>query len=139
MIQSHLDAGKVVIADRYVSANQIHQGGKIKDVIEREKFIKWLDKLEYKVFKIPKPDFIIYLSVPLEVSENLLRKRYQENGGQKDVHENDQNFLKNSKDCADWLANTQQNWIKIDCAKNNQMRPPEDIHNEIYEKIKHLV
>jgi len=137
-INKDLRSGKIIIADRYVSANQIHQGGKIKDIEERQKFISWLDNLEYEVFKIPRPDVVIYLSVPLSTSESLLKKRYDEKGGQKDVHENDPDFLKNSKECADWLAETQESWVKIDCTKDNQMRTPEDINDEIYEKIKIL-
>jgi dTMP kinase len=138
-IKTSLDKGKIVIADRYVSANQIHQGGKIKDIEVRKAFINWLDKLEYEVFKIPMPNLVVYLSVPVSVSEELLRKRYEDNGGQKDVHEDDPDFLRNSKECADWLAETQPNWIKIDCAENGKMRPPEDIHSEIYEKIKSFI
>src|SRR3990167_6923068 len=59
-IKKWLKEGYVVVLDRYVSANQIHQGGKIKSVAKRIAFLKWLDEMEYKVFKIPKPDLTFY-------------------------------------------------------------------------------
>lgn len=137
-IKKSISEGHVVIVDRYVSANQIHQGGKIKDIEERKKFILWLDELEYKIFKIPRPNVVFYLSVPLAISEKLLEERCS-CGRQKDAHENDPDFLKNSKKSAEWLSGTQPNWIRIDCVVGNKMRSIEDIHDEIYEKIKSLL
>jgi dTMP kinase len=75
-IEGWLKKGYVVIANRYVSANQIHQGGKIKNAKKREAFIKWLDEMEYGVFKIPKPDVVLYLDLPMKtIRKRLSRKR----------------------------------------------------------------
>lgn len=60
-IRRWLAAGYTVVADRYVSANQIHQGSKITDEADRRLFLHWLEKMEYEVFKIPRPDLILYL------------------------------------------------------------------------------
>src|SRR3989344_8797310 len=91
-IRKWLNSGYTVVADRYVSANQIHQGGKIRNNKERVEFLKWLDEMEYGVFKIPRPDIILYLDLPVALSQKLLRnkllavkKRYIE--GRKDVVE----------------------------------------------------
>src|SRR3989344_5653032 len=62
-----LAKGFIVIANRYVSANQIHQGGKIKSAAKRNAFIKWLNQMEYEVFKIPKPDITLYLDLPTKM------------------------------------------------------------------------
>ncbi|PIR04899.1 MAG: thymidylate kinase, partial [Candidatus Liptonbacteria bacterium CG11_big_fil_rev_8_21_14_0_20_35_14] len=64
-IQNWLNLGFTVLADRYATANQIHQGGKISNLKERKDFLKWLDTMEYEIFKIPKPDLVIYLDLPL--------------------------------------------------------------------------
>ena len=143
-IEKWLKEGNIVVANRYISSNQIHQGGKIANVKKREDFIKWLDEMEYKIFKIPKPDFVFYLNVPTKFVLNLIKNRnkngkrsYLEN--KKDVHEKDVNFLKNSNKSALWLAKTQKNWIKIDCVKNEVLSTREDIHKEIYEKIKKII
>src|SRR5665213_3030512 len=74
-IEKWLKEGNIVVANRYVSANQIHQGGKIKSAKKRQAFIEWLDEMEYGVFKIPKPDVTIYLNLPLPLIKKLLKHR----------------------------------------------------------------
>jgi dTMP kinase len=147
-MEKWLKDGFVVIANRYASANQIHQGGKIANTKKREGFIKWLAEMEYKVFKIPKPDTIFYLDVPIPIVLKLIRERDQNNrrgylGKKKiqkrDVHEKDINFLENSRKSALWLAKTQKGWIKIVCVKNGILSARPDIHKEIYKKVKKLI
>lgn len=130
----------MVIFDRYVSANQIHQGGKIKDIAERKEFLKTLDMLEYEVFGIPKPQIVFFLDLPVALSEQLLKKRDQKTsreylGGKADVHETNTEFKKNSYETAVWLSETQPGWIRINCVKDNEIRSEEDIHEEIYTKL----
>jgi len=143
-IKKWLKMGNIVIANRYASANQIHQGGKIANNKKRENFLKWLAEMEYKVFKIPKPDAVVYLDVPISIVLKLIKERDKNNkrgylGKKKDVHEKDVNFLENSRKSALWLAKTQKGWIKIECAKNGFLNTRENIHKEIYEKIKKIL
>jgi len=143
-IKKWLKDGYIIIANRYASANQIHQGGKIADTKKRESFLKWLAEMEYEVFKIPKPDAIFYLSVPIPIVLKLIKERNKKNnrsylGNKKDVHEKDFNFLENSRKTALWLAKTQKGWIKIECVKNGVLDTRENIHKEIYEKIKKVL
>lgn len=144
-IESWLKAGNIVIANRYASANQIHQGGKIANTKKREAFLKWLAEMEYEVFKIPRPDIVFYLSVPIPVVLKLIKER---NGNSKrnylgkkkqDVHEKDKSFLENSRKSALWLAKTQKNWVKIECVKDDVLDTRENIHKQIYEKIKKVI
>ncbi len=143
-IDKWLKNGFIIIANRYASANQIHQGGKISNTKKRENFLKWLAEMEYKVFKIPKPDVVLYLSVPIPIVLKLMRGR--SNGKtraylkkKKDVHEKDTKFLENSRKSALWLAKTQRGWIKIECIKNGKIDTRENIHKEIYKKIKKII
>jgi dTMP kinase len=143
-IESWLKKGYMVIMDRYISSNQIHQGGKISNVKKREDFIKWLAEMEYEVFKIPAPDLTIYLSLPIETVLKLIKNRNYKGaraylGSKKDVHEKDKNFLKNSIKSALWLARTQKNWMKIECMKDGKLRSFPDIHEEIYAKVKKII
>jgi dTMP kinase len=138
-IEGWLAKGYVVIANRYVSANQIHQGGKIKNTKKRQAFIEWLDEMEHEVFKIPRPDVIFYLSLPIAISKKLMAERNKKDaraylGKKQDVHEKDNNFLENSRASALWLAKTQKNYVQIDCSKKNDLRTREDIHEELYSK-----
>ncbi|KKS05007.1 MAG: Thymidylate kinase [Candidatus Nomurabacteria bacterium GW2011_GWC2_41_8] len=151
-IKKWLKEGNIIIADRYASANQIHQGGKIANTKKRKNFLKWLAEMEYKVFKIPRPDAVFYLSVPIPIVLKLMRER-NKNGdkdekrnylGRKkakkqDVHEKDVKFLENSRKSALWLAKTQKGWIKIECVKNSILETRENIHKKIYEKIKKIL
>src|SRR3972149_10425313 len=70
-----LKDGYTIVTNRYVSANQIHQGGKISNIEKRQNFFKWLDEMEYKVFKIPRPDVVFYLYLPIPVVLQLIRNR----------------------------------------------------------------
>lgn len=139
-----LKEGNIVIANRYASGNQIHQGGKIKNTKKRQAFIEWLAEMEYGVFKIPKPSLVFYLSVPVPVVLKLLKKRNETQGRaylgkKKDVHERDVDHLENSRKSALWLADTQKNWVKIDCVKGKELASPEVIHEEIYTKLKKII
>lgn len=141
-IKKWLKQGKIVICNRYVSANQIHQGGKIKNTKKRNDFIKWLDKMEYEVFKIPKPDIILYLSLPINIVLKLLKNR--ESGKMKreylkkksDVHENDVNFLINSQKSALKLVKEIPNFIKIECSGKNKILSREIIAEKIWQILK---
>ena len=147
-IERWLKDGYVVVMDRYISSNQIHQGGKIANVKKRQDFMKWLSEMEYKVFKVPKPDLTIYLSLPIEMVLKLIKARdYKgaraylgsKKNQKKDVHEKDLNFLKNSIKSALWLAKTQKNWLKVECMDGQNLKTFPGIHEEIYEKIKRII
>ena len=144
-IKELLGEGYIIVANRYVSANQIHQGGKIKDTKKRNSFIKWLDTMEYEVFKISRPDMTFYLSLPIEIVSKLLKSRESSKMKReylkknKDVHEKNKNFMKNSIKSALWLAKREKNWEKIDCSKKGEILSREQIHEMIYEKVKKIV
>ena len=143
-IEKWLKSGYIVLANRYVSANQIHQGGKIKSAKKRADFIKWLDEMEYKVFKIPRPDVVFYLDLPISISRKLMKERNKNSsrsylGTKKDAHEKDTEFLENSRKSALWLAKTQSYYKKVDCAIKNSIRSREDIHEEIYGKVRKML
>ena len=143
-IKRWLREGNIVIANRYASANQIHQGGKIANTEKRKKFLEWLDQMEYGVFKIPRPNAVFYLSVSLPVVLKLIKERKNGKdrkylGKKKDVYEKDVKFLENSRKSALWLAKTQKGWIKIDCERGGKMDTRENIHQKIYEKVKKII
>ena len=144
-LKKWLKEGYVVIANRYVSANQIHQGGKIANTEKREAFIKWLDEMEYGVFKIPKPNVVFYLSVPMNFTLKLIKERNKKSfrkylEKKKDIVEGNLTYLRNSNKAALWLAKTQKGWIKIDCVDNSMLlETRENIHEMIYAKVKKII
>jgi len=143
-VEKWLKDGFIVIMDRYISSNQIHQGGKIPNVRKRENFLEWLAEMEYKVFKIPAPDLTLYLSLPMYMVLQFIKARNYKGAraylnGKKDVHEKDKNFLENSIKSALWLAKTQKGWLKIECMDGKRLKSFPEIHDEIYEKVKKIL
>ncbi len=140
LITSWLKKGYVVVADRYVSANQIHQGGKIIDKKERISFLEWLHHMEHAVFKIPKPDLVVYLSVPVSVSlerlkksELINKKKYLKGG--KDILEQNIQYLKNSKSGAEWISKVDASWRRVDCCPKGKNLFPEEVHLKVYKIV----
>ena len=143
-IESWLAAGYVVVADRYMSSNQIHQAGKITDDAKRKEFLKWLDEMEYKIFKIPKPNLIIYLDVPLEYSRKLIDakanqidKKYLD--GKKDAHESDDNHLLNAQRSARTMLKETNNWVQINCVKDRGLMFKSEIGELVLNKVKKIL
>jgi dTMP kinase len=100
--------------------------------------------MEYKVFKIPRADVTVYLSLPLSLVEVLIKERNKKAvrvyaGSKKDVHEVDLEFKKNSIKSALWLAKTQKGWVKIECSKNGILDTRENIHEKVYEQVKKVL
>lgn len=129
---------KYIIANRYSSSNIIHQTSKLPKN-EWDTFINWCNDLEYNRFKIPKPDIVLFLDLPLSISEELMKKRYTTNGiydeSKKDIHENNLNYLKDCKEVAKYVIN-KLHWITIHCAdENGNLKSIEEIHNEIKKVI----
>ncbi len=144
-IKKWLQEGYVVIANRYVSANQIHQGGKIKSAKKRNDFLNWLDKMEYEVFKIPRPDITLYLSLPIKIVLQLLKDRESSKmkraylKKKKDVHEADVSHLVNSRNSALWLSKQIPNFVKVECSKGGKILSREEVHEKVYAKVKKVL
>ena len=141
-IRGWLKQGYTVVADRYVSANQIHQGGKIPNAKQRREFLAWLDKMEHEVFGIPRPDLVVYLDVPFDVSKEWLQKKVAQakkvylKDGRRDVAEDNLLHLEHSRNGALELVRTQKNWIKIQCCQGMVCMLPEGVHEEVYKIVK---
>ena len=69
----------------------MYQGAKIQDKEEKEKFLKWEEEFEYNLYKIPRPDKVIYLHLTIEASQKLIKDRKNKIDGndKKDIHEKD--------------------------------------------------
>ena len=134
-IRKWLEEWKVVISDRYVSANMWHQAWKIADLKERDEFLEWLDNLEYWILNIPRPDVQVFLYLDPEISRNLALKVEKPNMDKsKDIHENDANHMRKASEAFLYVAK-KFNWIQIDCARDWEMRTIDDIGEELYEKV----
>ncbi|MBP6125300.1 MAG: deoxynucleoside kinase [Leptotrichiaceae bacterium] len=138
--ENFYNGGGVIISDRYTTSNMIHQASKIRDDSEREKYLKWLIDLEWNKIAIPKPDLVLFLDVPFEVSQRLIEERKNKITGdnKKDIHENNTEYLKNSYNIAKNLSE-KYNWNVISCVENDKLKSIEDINNEIMNEIKKIL
>ena len=141
-IEKWLKEGRAVILDRYVSSNQIHQGGKIKNAKKRKAFLNWLEEMEFKIFKIPKPETIIFLNVPYKISKNLLKKKssrsYVKNA-KNDKVEKSRIYQESSHEQSLKLIKDNNNWTEIDCVKNGKIMSIEDVSDLIWNKVEKIL
>ena len=126
--------GGLVLSDRYTTSNAVHQGGKLPPEA-REDFFRWLYDFEFAKMGLPKPDLVICLDMPVELSEQLMRKREQSTGTHADIHERDEDYLKKCRDVALHAAKY-YGWRTVSCAKDGAIRGVEDIHEEVYAIVK---
>lgn len=135
--QEYYEKGGIILADRYTTANMVHQAGKISDPEERDKFLKWLWDFEFRLYGLPIPTEVFFLNMPVEKSIELMENRENKftHNTKKDIHESDKNHLKDAYLAACEVAK-KYNWYEIKCVKDDKIRTIEDIHEEIYNEIK---
>ena len=135
--KKYYEDGGIILADRYTTANMVHQAGKIKDEKEREKFLNWLWDFEFNLYDLPVPSEVFFLNMPIENAVDLIKNRENKftHQDKKDIHERDVNHLKDAYEAACDVSK-KYNWYEIKCVKNNEIRTIEDIHQEIYNEVK---
>lgn len=125
--------GGLIVSDRYISSNAVHQTSKEKPE-NREAFLQWLYEFECDKLGMPKPDLTIYLDVPTAFTEKLMRHREAETNTHADIHEQDMSYLATCREMGRTAAKF-YGWNVIQCVDQDQMRSIEDIHQEIYELV----
>lgn len=140
-IKEWLDQNKIVISNRYVSANKGHQLGKINDVEEMKHFLKWINEIEYDIFDIPVPHLTLFLHMTPKVGQQLVDKkgeRLYTHGKKRDIHEDDLEHLRNAERAYLFCLENDlaENWQRIICSEREWPKAIGTIHNEVYDKVK---
>ncbi len=125
----YYNGGGIIVSGRYTTSNAVHQCSKLPES-EWESFLSWLYDFEYNKLGIPKPDKVIFLDMPTEVSQKLLDNRYSSDGGHKDIHECDVEYLNRCRKAALFTAEY-SGWVKISCAENDSPRTIEAIAADV--------
>ena len=128
------EKGCLFLADRYTTSNAVHQGSKMA-AGEREAFFGWLYDLEYEKMGLPKPDLVILLDMPIELTRQLMRQRESDTNTHADIHEQDLEYLEQCREAARTAAEF-YGWQVVSGAKDGKIRPIEDIHEEVYAIVK---
>ena len=126
--------GGLVVSDRYTTSNAVHQTSK-EPPQRQQAFLQWLYDFEYDKLGLPRPDLVIYLDVPTDFTEKLMRHREETTHTHADIHEQDEVYLKNCRANAKEIVK-ECGWLVINCAKNGEPRTPEDIHAQVYRTVK---
>ena len=124
------ESGKVILADRYTTSNAYHQATKLPES-EWTAYFNWLEDFEYDKLGLPKPDAVIYLDMPIEISQAMMNGRYGGDENKKDIHEADTQYLRHCRKAA-LAAAKEMNWSYINCAADeNTPRSISSINDEI--------
>ena len=123
----------LIVSDRYTTSNAVHQASK-EPVEKQPAFLQWLYDFEYSKLGLPAPDLVIYLDVPTDFTEAMMRRREADTNTTADIHEQDLGYLatcrRTGKAAAEYYG-----WTIIQCVRDGKMRSIEDIHEEIYSHI----
>ncbi len=135
--KEYYNEGGIILADRYTTANMIHQAGQIADKDERKKFLNWLWDFEFNLYGLPIPTEVFFLNMPVEKTIELMKNRENKftHKEEKDILEKDINHLREAHDAACDVAK-EYNWHEINCVKDGNIRTIEEIHEQIWEEIK---
>lgn len=131
--QADYEAGTLILADRYTTSNAVHQAVKLPKSAWRG-YLSWLSDYEYNKLGIPKPDHVIFLDMPVAVSQKLMTARYGGEESKKDVHEANVAYLQACRKAALFAAET-LGWSVVTCSDGEDPLPIEQIHAEILEKL----
>ena len=127
------ESGGLVVFDRYTTSNAVHQASK-EPPEKQSEFLKWLYDFEYSKLGLPRPDLVVYLDVPTDFTEKMMRSREAATHTHADIHEQDLEYLatcrRTGRAAAEYYG-----WTVIGCVKNGAMRSIDDIHEEIYRHV----
>lgn len=131
--EKNYTAGELILASRYTTSNAIHQMSKLPQE-QWGGYLEWLEDYEYCKLGLPQPNLVLFLSLPLELSQKLLAKRYDGDASKKDIHEADLAYLEQC-DRAARYAGEKLGWQFVEVSDGRQLYPVEQIRDELYRRI----
>ncbi len=126
-------AGNLVVSARYTTSNAIHQAAKLPKA-DRAEFFAWLDRYEYELLRLPRPDRVYFLDLPVEIAIDHILSREAETGVPRDIHERDFGYLRACADAAEDAA-AFYGWTRIKVAENGKMLSPSEIEQSISSQV----
>ncbi len=141
-IKNDLEAGKIVLSNRFIGSNLAHQGQKIKSEQERTKYYDWLYNIEFETLGIPKPDLNIVLLVPAHIAQTLVdqkeKREYTEK--KRDIHEADLSHLQRAVDTYQKLCDQfPDQFTAINGVKNGKLLSITTVTRLIWDKVQSLL
>lgn len=131
------ESGKVILADRYATSNAAHQMTKL-DKSDWDEYLLWLEDFEYDKIGVPKPSLVVFLDMPVEISQKLMTSRYHGDEGKKDVHEADVSYLLACREAGMYAAK-KLGWNIVKCYEGDEPRAIDDIAADIEALVAQIV
>lgn len=129
--------GDLIFASRYVSSNAIHQMVKLPQN-EWDSYLDWLSDYEYNKLGLPEADVVIFLDVPIEISQKLMSGRYDGDESKKDIHEANVAYLHSCRKSALYAAE-KLGWKVLDCCDENGLLPIETVTEKLMKIINEVI
>lgn len=131
------ESGKLVLADRYTSSNPIYQMTKLPKE-EWDAYLSWVESYEYGKLGLPRPDKVVFLDMPVEISQAMMTRRYEGDEDKKDVHESNVRFLNDCREAALYTANA-WGWDVLRCWEDTSPRSIEAISEDLWSAVRPLL
>lgn len=141
-IRAALDAGKIVIANRFTGSNMAHQGTKFSHTEERRGYFIWNDNLEFQMLNIPRPDCSFILRVPASIAQALVDQKAERSytASKRDLHEADLSHLERSVEVYDDLCNLfPKDFTRIDCVRSGKLLSIDDIAELLWHGVEQIL
>lgn len=129
----------IILMDRYVTSNIIHQCSKIVSNEGKEQVANWIDDFEFNKLGLPRPDMVLFLDMEPEASEKLRKERNKDKVGFHDIHEQDPKHMQEAYDNAKYFSQLYDDWITIHCSFKGTALPIEDITYLIKDAVSGLL
>jgi len=140
-LEAALDKGQIVLVDRYIGSNLAHQAARMP-VTKRATFIKWIEHLEYTIYRLPRENLVLYLRVPPVEAQSLVAQKAARSytTAKKDLLEASLRHLEEAAEIYDTLARRPR-WETISCfdASHHTMRSREEIAADVLAAVEPLV
>ena len=140
-LREWLAEGRIVLSNRYTSANMGHQGAKIANPLERRVFFNWLAELEYQIFEIPRPDITLILHLDPLIAQQRARGRARSdwNGKTNDIHENNLDHLRRAAEVYEDIARSFPDFQMISCAQGSRALSPDEVELLVWQAVKQIL
>jgi thymidylate kinase/thymidylate synthase ThyX len=141
-IREALQAGKVVLANRFTGSNMAHQGTKFTHAEERRGYFIWLDNLEFQMLGIPRPDKSVVLRVPAETAQKLVDQKDKRSYTDKkrDIHEADLGHMQKAVQVYDDLCQLfPKDFLRLDCVRGDKLMSVEQVQSMLWKTIQPLL
>ena len=128
-----MEENDVVVLDRFVGSNLAHQSAKL-DGDARIELIKWIEKIEFEVFALPRPQLNSLIDMSSQMSRELVaRKAVRDYTDQQaDLQESDLPYLEKVRRCYLALAHSRLDWRTVHGLKDDgALRTIDEVATEI--------